>query len=69
MNTNILILDEIFDSSLDAGTIDRLSEILLDENNGNVFIISHNTDNMIDKFDRVIEAKKIDNFTTLTVIQ
>ena len=69
VNTNILILDEIFDSSLDAGTIDRLSEILLDENNGNVFIISHNTDNMIDKFDRVIEAKKIDNFTTLTVIQ
>ena len=62
-NTNLLILDEIFDSSLDAtGTYDFL-KILNTFDKENVFIISHKQDMLIDKFRSVIKFEKVKNFS------
>lgn len=62
-NTNLLILDEIFDSSMDSSGVDELSKILNTLDNSNVFIISHRTDILSDKFSNVIHFKKINNFS------
>ena len=62
--TNLLILDETFDSSLDADGVDNLSKIL--ETLGtdtNVFIISHKGEMLDNKFDRKIEFVKSKNFS------
>ena len=66
VNTNLLILDEIFDSSLDtAGTdyflnlIDQLGE------NTNIFIISHKGDQLFDKFRSVIRFEKQNDFSVI----
>lgn len=66
ISTNILILDETFDSSLDYDGIDNLLKILdtLDENS-NVFIISHKGDILEGKFASKIEFKKDKNFSTI----
>ncbi len=63
---NLLILDEIMDSSLDASGTDEFVNIikqLSDQNN--IFVISHKIDNTLDKFDRVIQFQKHQNFTQL----
>lgn len=67
VDTNLLIMDEIFDSSLDSSAIDMLSNILIGllSRENNIFVISHNTEQMIDKFDRIITVKKINNFTEM----
>lgn len=67
INTNLLILDEIIDSSLDNDGIENLMKILggIDEDN-NVFVISHKTDSVMDKFTNIIEFKKEDNFSRMT---
>ena len=64
-NTNLLILDEVFDSSLDANGTDLLYQILntLDANN-NVFVISHR-DALFDKFRSVIKFQKVNNFSQI----
>lgn len=64
-NTNLLILDEVFDSSLDASGADLLYLILdtLDANT-NVFVISHR-DSMFDKFRSVIRFEKKNNFSQI----
>lgn len=64
-NTNLLILDEVFDSSLDASGADLLYLILdtLDPNT-NVFVISHR-DSMFDKFRSVIRFEKKNNFSQI----
>ena len=54
-NTNLLILDEIFDSSLDATGTDDFLKILNTFEKENVFIISHKQDMLIDKFRSVIK--------------
>lgn len=63
-NTNLLILDEIFDSSLDNSGTDELMKILntFGENN-NIFIISHKGDLLFDKFRSVIKFEKQNNFS------
>ena len=59
-NTDLLILDEIFDSSLDAtGTDDDFLKILNTFDKENVFIISHKQDMLIDKFRSVIKFEKV----------
>lgn len=69
VNTNLLIMDEIYDSSLDASSVESLTSILGDmADNTNIFIISHRSDSMYDKFDRVIEAVKVNDFSTLKTI-
>ena len=65
-NTNLLILDEIFDSSLDANGTDEFLKILNTLSDENVFLVSHKTDLNIDKFDSLIRFEKIQNFTRKT---
>ena len=66
VNTNLLLLDEIFDSSLDvAGTdyflyvMDKLSE------NTNIFVISHKGDVLLDKFQNNIRFEKVNDFSRI----
>jgi energy-coupling factor transporter ATP-binding protein EcfA2 len=65
--TNLLILDEIMDSSLDSNGTDEFIKIIhtLTKNN-NVFVISHKTDQILDRFDRVIKFEKRKNFSYIT---
>lgn len=66
VNTNLLLLDEIFDSSLDvAGTdyflsvMDKLGE------NSNIFVISHKGDVLLDKFQNNIRFEKVNDFSRI----
>jgi len=64
-NVNLLILDEIFDSSLDSSGIDDFLKIIrYVVKDFNIFVISHK-DGIQDKFDDVIEFEKRGNFSTL----
>ena len=63
--SNILILDEIFDSSLDGQGTDDFFKILKSLSKENVFIISHKGDIMFDKFTNIIKFEKYKNFTRL----
>ena len=64
-NTNLLILDEIFDSSLDGSGTEDFFKILGTMSNENVFIISHKGDILFDKFTNIIKFEKEHNFTKL----
>ncbi len=67
VNTNLLILDEVFDSSLDANGTDEFLKILNKlTKNQNTFIISHKGDILFDKFKSVIKFEKYKNFSRLT---
>lgn len=66
VNTNLLILDEIFDSSLDnAGTDYFLSVMNTLGDKSNVFVISHKGDQLFDKFHSVIKFEKKNDFSTI----
>ena len=65
VNTNLLILDEIFDSSLDTQGTDDFFKIISKLTNENIFIISHKGDIMFDKFTNIIKFEKYKNFTRL----
>ena len=62
-NTNLLILDEIFDSSLDSTGTDEFLKILNTLDGENVFVISHKQDVLVDKFRSTIKFDKIKNFS------
>ena len=62
-NTNLLVLDEIFDSSLDGTGTDEFLKILGTLNNENVFVISHKQDALADKFRSTIRFAKENNFS------
>jgi ABC-type sugar transport system ATPase subunit len=64
ISTNLLILDEIGDSSMDGEGTDILWEILNDMEDTNIFVISHKTSN-IDKFTSHIEFFKDGNFSKI----
>jgi DNA repair exonuclease SbcCD ATPase subunit len=67
-NVNLLILDEVFDSSLDStGTEDFLKIIKHQIKDSNTFVISHK-ENIQDRFDTVIEFRKKGNFSELNVL-
>jgi DNA repair exonuclease SbcCD ATPase subunit len=68
-NTNLLILDEVFDASLDFDGIDNLLKIMhsLDDET-RVFVISHKQDLLEGKFDRKIEFQRRQNFTSIKSI-
>ena len=64
-NTNLLILDEVFDSSLDGlGTEDFIKIIRYVVKDSNVFIISHKA-GMEDRFESVIRFEKIKGFSRM----
>jgi DNA repair exonuclease SbcCD ATPase subunit len=64
-NTNLLILDEIFDSSLDGSGTEDFFKILKTLTSENTFIISHKGDILFDKFTNIIKFEKYKNFTRL----
>ncbi len=65
-NTNLLILDETFDSSMDADGVDNLLKILYTlGKDTNVFVISHKQDLLEGKFPRKLEFEKVNNFSRL----
>ena len=64
-NTNLLILDEIFDSSLDSTGTDEFLKILNTLDNENVFVISHKQDVLADKFRSTIKFYKEKNFSRI----
>ena len=67
VNTNLLILDEVFDSSLDFTGTDQFTKIIkYIIEDSNIFVISHKTDELIDKFDRVIKVEKVKGFSKMT---
>ena len=64
--TNLLILDEVFDSSLDASGTGELLQILRSLGNGtNVFVISHKGDILVDKFLRTLKFEKVNDFSKM----
>ena len=66
-NTNLLILDETFDSSLDVDGVDNLLKILYSlKKDTNVFIISHKKDVLDGKFPSKIEFEKVNNFSRVS---
>jgi DNA repair exonuclease SbcCD ATPase subunit len=66
VSTNLLILDEIFDSSLDATGAEELMKILNSvSDDTNTLVISHRGDQLFDKFDRVLKFEKRQNFSRL----
>ena len=65
VNTNLLIMDEVFDSSLDGiGTEEFLKIIRFIIKDANIFVISHKTD-MFDKFENVMKFDKVKGFSKL----
>lgn len=66
INTNLLILDEVFDSSLDNMGTEYFTKIIkYIIKDVNVFVISHKTDELIDKFDKIIRFEKIKGFSKI----
>ena len=62
-NTNLLMLDEIFDSSLDGAGTDEFLKILHTLSDENIFVISHKQDVLVDKFRSTIKFEKVRNFS------
>lgn len=66
VNTNLLLLDEIFDSSLDtAGTDYFLNLMNQFGDKSNIFVISHKGDQLFDKFRSVIKFEKRNDFSVI----
>ena len=65
-NTNLLILDEVFDNSLDVTGTDELTKLLNELSDANVFIITHTKgDVLIDKFRSQIRFEKVKSFSRI----
>ena len=65
VNTNLLIMDEVFDSSLDGyGTEEFLKIIRFVIKDANIFVISHKT-GMDEKFDNVVKFEKVKGFSSV----
>ena len=65
ISTNLLIMDEVFDSSLDGfGTDEFLKIIRYEIKDANIFVISHK-DGMQDKFESVIRFEKVKGFSRM----
>jgi energy-coupling factor transporter ATP-binding protein EcfA2 len=65
-STNLLIMDEVFDSSLDSTGTDEFMKIVMDiVSDTNVYIISHKTDQLVDRFTNVIRFEKHKNFSRM----
>jgi DNA repair exonuclease SbcCD ATPase subunit len=65
-NTNLLVLDETFDGSMDSDGVENLMQILATlDSSTRVFIISHKQDLLEGKFDRKLEFEKVQNFSRI----
>ena len=66
VSTNLLILDEVFDSSLDENGTQELMKILRGfGNNTNVLVISHKGEILVDKFMRTAIFEKVNDFSKM----
>jgi DNA repair exonuclease SbcCD ATPase subunit len=66
-NTNILLLDEVFDSSLDAVGTDEFMKLIHEmDHDTNIFVISHKNDQLFEKFRSVIRFEKKNNFSRIS---
>ena len=65
VNTNLLILDEVFDSSMDANGVEILMGLFNELNDTNIFVISHKGDMMVDKFRSLIKFEKVKSFSRI----
>jgi DNA repair exonuclease SbcCD ATPase subunit len=66
ISTNLLIMDEVFDSSLDSNGTEEFMKILNQLTiDTNTFIISHKGDQLVDKFEHVIKFEKKQNFSKI----
>jgi DNA repair exonuclease SbcCD ATPase subunit len=69
-NTNLLILDETFDSSLDADGVDNLMKILhsFESDGTSIFVITHKPDILEGKFERKLLFEKVKNFSRMSEV-
>jgi len=65
-STNLLILDEVFDASLDNNGCDEFLKIIHDLEGSNIFVISHKGDVLHDKFQNVLRFTKQKNFSRIS---
>jgi energy-coupling factor transporter ATP-binding protein EcfA2 len=66
MSTNLLIMDEVFDGSLDTTGTDLLMDIFNSLGEGtNIFVISHKNDQLSERFDRTLRFQKERGFSRL----
>jgi len=66
VNCNLLILDEVFDSSLDGVGMDELMKLLkVISDKANVYVISHKADQLVDKFNNIVSFEKKNNFSKM----
>ena len=65
VNTNLLVLDEVFDSSLDSNGTDEFLKLLNELGGNNVFVISHKGEILYDKFRSIIKFDKVKNFSKI----
>lgn len=65
LNTNLLIMDEVFDSSLDQEGVDAFIDILPSLGDTNVFVVSHTPDKLYDKFRSQIAFTNQQNFSSI----
>ena len=69
VSTNLLILDEVFDSSLDQSATDELMKILKGlGQNTNLFVISHKGEVLYDKFDKIVCFEKQGDFSCMSLL-
>ncbi len=64
-NTNLLILDEVFDASLDANGCEEFLKLIHELEDANVFVISHKGDILQDKFRSTLKFEKHKNFSRI----
>jgi DNA repair exonuclease SbcCD ATPase subunit len=64
-HTNLLILDEVFDASLDANGCDEFLKLIHSLENSNIFVISHKGDVLHDKFSNTLRFTKQKNFSRI----
>lgn len=70
VSTNLLIMDEIMDSSLDSSGTEEFLKIINDlAENSNIFIISHKGDSLHDKFEHMLRFEKVKNFSQIADIE
>jgi DNA repair exonuclease SbcCD ATPase subunit len=68
LNCNLLIFDEILDSSLDAAGTEAFMKILNKmKNKCSIYIISHKADALVDKFDQTLQFEKKNNFSKIKI--
>ena len=65
VSTNLLILDEVFDASLDVSGCEEFLKLIHTLENTNVFVISHKGDALADKFRSMIKFEKQGNYSRI----